>query len=897
MLGRDAELTRLVETLERGALLVTLTGTAGVGKTTLAGHLVRALRDRSAAAVYFADLTHAVTQADVESAVLRALSRDAAWREHAQLGAVLESLGPTVLVLDNFEQLVALAEGTIAAWIASVPELQIVVTSRERLHLSFEVVQELRPLALPAEDACEGAAVELWTERVRAIDASYRVDASSSEVVAELVRRLDGLPLAIELAAARLGRLPAEDLRAELAALSLAPGLRDAIDASWELLDEEERCVFAACGVFRGDISVEAIQAVAGVASALDAITSLLDKSLLVGGGARAVTMLETSRVYACEALARRADRDAIEGRHRDWFRAAAARARVVAERDPRRAQRLLDQDRSNLQAVVRRGDGARTAADLEAALVVATALDEPRWQDGSLTIHEGTAADLGPLLVHPLFDEVAADVRVRALVARARVATWRVDGREMARADLERAVEIAETTTDASVRCLARRFRALAALVRGAADAARADADAALELAVQSENPWLVCLAEAMIAFVLRFQGETRRSRDLLERSRAGLRGLGNDVFAISLGIDLVYVNLDLGDVDAAWTIIHRVEREREALGMPSLPRLQIARGHLALERGNAAAARGYYADASARAHELGESVLELVATVCTAVCGLELSFSRGAARATDRSDELDLRDAIARMTRSGPHLYAGLGDAIASVFHALLGDARTAADALARAERASTDGFGRMAYELCRAFVEAHEPGLSASSTVAGSAGEIVASMAPSASLAEIRILTSILARVGALATRQRPARSRSSGVTEGASFLLDREGRWFVTPEGERVACGSRPVMRRILVALVEARLSEARSLPADAIAEAGWPGERMLPAARKNRLHVMLTRIRDLGLRAAIEARDDGYRLSALVRVDGVGGAPPALLDEPTFDAPLRLASTG
>lgn len=887
MIGRDADLARLLETLDRGALLVTVTGTAGVGKTTLAGHLVRALRAKVTPAVYFADLTHALTVADVESAVLRGLSRDAAWREHAQLGAVLESLGPSVLVLDNFEHLVPLADETIAAWIASVPELQIVVTSRERLHLSFEVVHDLRPLALPVDEACEGAAVELWMERVRAIDCDYRVDPSSSGVVAELLRRLDGLPLAIELAAARLGRLAVEDLRAELDALALAPGLRDAIDASWELLDEDERCVFAACGVFRGDISVEAIQAVSGVPGALDAITSLLDKSLLVGGGARAVTMLETSRVYASEALARRPDRAAIEARHRDWFRAAAARARLVAEGDPRRAQRLLDQERSNLQALVRRGESAATAADLEAALVVATALDEPRWQDGSLTIHEGTAADLGLLVAHPLFDEVAADVKVRALVARGRVATWRVDGREAARRDLERAVEIAERTDDPAVRCLARRFRALAALVRGAAVEARVDADAALALALEAGSPWLVCLAEAMIAFVMRFQDQTRGARELLERSRAGLRALGNDVFAISLGIDLVYVNLDLGDVDAAWTIIHRVEREREALGMPSLPRLEIARGHLALDRGNAAAARAHYVDASARARALGESVLELVATVCTAVCGLELAYSSGASHADVRGDELDLRDAITRMTRSGPHLYEGLGDAIASVFHVLLGDGPTAAEALGRAARASTDGFGRVAYELCRAFVEDH---------AVRDVGDIVASIVPHHSLAEIRILTKILARVGGLASKQRA--SSAPRAADGPSFLLDRQGRWFVTPDGERVACGSRPVMRRILVALVDARLSGARALPADAIAEAGWPGERMLPAARKNRLHVMLTRIRDLGLRAAIEARDDGYRLAAHVRVDGVGSTPPVLLDE-RGEAPalLRLASAG
>ncbi|MFO0612844.1 MAG: NACHT domain-containing protein [Polyangiaceae bacterium] len=278
MIGREADLERVLGVLDEGALLVTIAGPAGVGKTTLAGHVVGALAERGAQAVYFADLTHATSVADIEGAVLRALSREAAWREHAHLGAVLESLGPTILVLDNFEQVVGHADQTVASWISSVPELQVVVTSRERLRLPFEVVHDLRPLAVPRAAGEDSAALELWIQRVRAIDASYSVDASSAGIVAELVRRLDGLPLAIELAAARLGRLSTEDLRVELEALALAPGLRDAIDASFELLTADEQTVFAACGVFRGDISVEAIQAVSGVPNALDAVASLLDK-------------------------------------------------------------------------------------------------------------------------------------------------------------------------------------------------------------------------------------------------------------------------------------------------------------------------------------------------------------------------------------------------------------------------------------------------------------------------------------------------------------------------------------------------------------------------------------------------------------------------------------------
>ncbi|MFO0612843.1 MAG: hypothetical protein U0414_09660 [Polyangiaceae bacterium] len=582
-------------------------------------------------------------------------------------------------------------------------------------------------------------------------------------------------------------------------------------------------------------------------------------------GAHRVVTMLETSRVYASEVLAARPDRAAIEARHREWFRASAARARVIAERDPRRAQRELDRDRTNLQAVVRRGVEASAVADLEAALVVATALDEPRWQDGSLRIHEGTTTVLATLIEHPLFERVEPDTRVRALVAHARIATWRLDGGEVAARDLARAVEVAQRTGDPALRCLAHRFRALAELVRGAEREARVDAEAAIALARASGNPWLVCISEAMLAFVSRFQGQTRASRELLESARAGLRALGNDVFALSLGVDLVYVNLDLGDVHAASSIVERVERERQALGMHPLPRLAIARGHLALERGDAAAARDHYVAAGARARELGESVLELVATVCAAISGLELSCAGGARDAAARGDELDLREAIARMTKSGPHLYAGLGDAVAGVFHAILGDDATATEALDRAS-ASTEGFGRVAYELCRAFVDER---------AVGDAATIVSSAVPHVGLAEIRLLTHILSRVG------RRGASRSS--RDERAFVLDRDGRWFVTPSGERVACGSRPVMRRILVALIDARLGGARPLPAEAIAEAGWPGERMLPAARRNRLHVMLTRIRDLGLRAAIEACDDGYALAPTVRIEG---------------APLlRLASAG
>jgi predicted ATPase/class 3 adenylate cyclase len=330
-LGREAQLSVIRDLLDTaGVRLLTLTGPGGIGKTRLALQGAADQIDRFEDGVYFVDLSP-VRDAD---AAFEAIARAVGLTGSSDEGVleVLKQQLPTrhmLLLLDNFEQVMDAADG-VADLLQHCPDLNVLVTSREALRVRGEHLLAVPPLSLPngsaqtsAEIVAEYEAVRLFVERAREARPSFALTDDNAAAVAEISTRLDGLPLAIELAAARLKLFSPDDLRdrlrSRLELLGRGPRdlparqqtLRGTIEWSYELLDGEEQAVFQLLSVF-SPTRVEAVEEVVarlkslGQVDVVDRLTSLVDKSLvrsLEGSGPQRLSMLETIREYAAERL------------------------------------------------------------------------------------------------------------------------------------------------------------------------------------------------------------------------------------------------------------------------------------------------------------------------------------------------------------------------------------------------------------------------------------------------------------------------------------------------------------------------------------------------------------------------------------------------------------------
>jgi predicted ATPase len=358
-IGRRADLEAIRGLFERGSRLVTLWGPAGMGKTRLALEVAVAwAAAHPSEGVWLCELASSRDLTAVCGAVSRALEAPvAAGKKNAgmveRIGRILAAQGPSLFVADNLEQVIAEATPALDRWVRMAPEVRFLITSRERTRLPGEVSYELAPLSLPSSDDPEQAseAVELFVDRVLAQRRAAAPAQEGAAAVASLVRKLEGIPLAIELAAARADVLGVSGMLGRLQSrLDLLAGgargvsarqatLRSAIEWSWDLLDEAERVALARCSVFRGGFSIEAASAVLGdPVRALDWIQSLRDKSLLraiPGAAGVRFSLYEGVRELAAEKLADHRDRDrhAILVRHAEHFLAAGEAAATAFDR------------------------------------------------------------------------------------------------------------------------------------------------------------------------------------------------------------------------------------------------------------------------------------------------------------------------------------------------------------------------------------------------------------------------------------------------------------------------------------------------------------------------------------------------------------------------------------
>jgi predicted ATPase/DNA-binding winged helix-turn-helix (wHTH) protein len=421
LIGRDVELSEILF-LTEAHRLVTLTGVGGIGKTRLGLEIARRALSRFSDGVWFVELARLSDPALVPSVVAASLGVETSGATMSvdRIAHLLNSK-QLMLLLDNCEHLVGAAAAMAEALLHASPGVRLVATSREPLRVEGEWVYSVPPLAVPTEENSGNdsplryGAVQLFVERARAAQSHFMLDIHNAGVIATVCRRLDGIPLAIELAAARTAALGIDELADGLndrfqllthgsrTALPRQQTLRAAFDWSYALLSYSERLVLRCLAVFAGDFSLRAAIAVVidlPESEVVDNIANLVAKSLVgtdVQGASTRYRLLETTRAYAFELLEEAGELSETARRHAEYFCRTFERA--GAELKTRSA-------RDWLSAYGRR------IHEVRAALAWAFSLD------GDASIGVALTAAAAPLWLHLSQLDECRDCVLRALAA-----------------------------------------------------------------------------------------------------------------------------------------------------------------------------------------------------------------------------------------------------------------------------------------------------------------------------------------------------------------------------------------------------------------------------------------------------------------------------------------------
>jgi predicted ATPase/DNA-binding SARP family transcriptional activator len=649
--GRDEELAT-VTAMVGESRLVTLTGPGGSGKTRLATEVARGLVGRQRDGVWFVELAPVGDGADVPQTVLTTLGLraqaviatspgrtrpDPVEAPIDRLAAALSTRSP-LLVLDNCEHLIAAAAAVADRLLGDCPGLRILATSREPLGITGETLWPVDPLALPPADtdpavALTYPAVRLLADRARAVRPGFTVDAATAPTVVQVCRALDGMPLAIELAAARLRMMSLDQLAGRLddrfrlltggsrMALPRHQTLRAVVDWSWDLLDGPERTLLRRLSVFSGGATLEAVEQVCAgrdlpADRVLDLLTALVDKSLVLVAGDR-YRLLETIKAYGRERLAEAGETAEVQAAFVDWF----TRLAETAEPHLRRQDQLewlarLEADHDNLHAAVRAAI-ASGAADMATRLV--NSVGWYWWLAG----HKSEGAELAAEAV-TMAGEVPPRDRALSLGLAALLAIEGVFDQERAMAWFRRSVEIA-TAENAEDHPLLRLIvaldelmmtfgghsdelhRRLSDLVENEADpwvagtalamrahtalnagqehaAAEADFRAALVAFRSIGERWGLSFTLCSLADLVAWRGDFETAIAYYEEANALFAELVTNEDLVRYRLSLAGLHMNLGRHDRAAAVLAEAERDAERSGLPEgFAAIAHARGNFA--------------------------------------------------------------------------------------------------------------------------------------------------------------------------------------------------------------------------------------------------------------------------------------------------------------------------
>jgi predicted ATPase len=623
-LGREKELPEVLRLLA-DARLLTLTGPGGTGKTRLAAQAAAMLAEDYPDGVWWVPLAPLRDPGLVLSTASQTLGAKNGLAEHIGDKSML-------VLLDNFEQVID-AAADVGSLLTSCPRLQVLVTSRERLQVTGEQEYPVPPLVHE-----EG--VGFFLARARAVAPDFEPD----ETISEICRRLDDLPLALELAAARVKALTPQQIleRLEQRLPLLTGGARDlpdrqrtlraTIEWSYELLDESERQLFARLGVFRGGCTLEAAEAVA--AADVDTLQSLVDKSLLRHTGDR-YWMLETIREFAAEHIA-----DETRRRHAAYFLALAEAAEPHLPAYEREWVDCLDREHDNLRAAL---DWLEAEHETESMQRLAGAL-------ARFWLMRGHAREGGERLERTLAaGDSPAPARLKALNGAA-LLLW-TEGRHATEA-----LALAESLDDRAGAAQAKLALAGAASDRDMA-AARAFYEDAAELYRELGDEHMLMVTIRGLAWACLELGDAERGRALHEENLQRARALGNTrIEAITLGA-LSTEHIEEGRLDVALPMLLESHRLHEQVDDPMQTAFDIFRFAMFLtEAGTTEAAATVLAAADARAADAGVELLRWDPAVGKMLAKLRERLGEEAFQAAwERGGELTAEQAFALALEHG--------------------------------------------------------------------------------------------------------------------------------------------------------------------------------------------------------------------------------------------------
>lgn len=644
--GRQAEMTSLQDTLA-DSRLVTLTGAGGVGKTRLAVHVAALIADKFRDGVCYVDLAPISHPDVVPVTAARALGLpDLPGR--STMDTLLRFLrGRQVLiVLDNCEHLLDASSKLVTGLLTAATGLTVLATSREPLGVAGEAAWQLPSLSL-ADDA-----VELFADRARLAQAGFTVNNDNAGAVAQICTRLDGMPLAIELAAARVRTMSLTEIVDGLhdrfrlltggsrTAVRRQQTLRASVDWSHALLTQTERSLFRRLAVFLGGFDLTAAQTVAGgddiePYQVLDQLTLLVDKSLVLAensSGRTRYRLLETVRQYALEKLSESEEADAIRARHRDYYASIAALLDTPGRTD---YEQLIQQAETNMDNLRSAFTWSLENSDLEQALGLASSL-QPLWHTRG-RILEGCAWFDAIPIDQASKQQVTPATRARALADMAVVTLFRGDGMARAQHALILARELADPV-------LLARVLTACGIVAGYlydADAAAAYYAEAADLARAIGDRWRLSQILAQQSNTAVMQGDPVAARATAEEGRDVADAVGDRFGARQCGLSLGWALLMRGDLVDAVAQFSAVVADCQ----PAHDEFLAASGLMGL--GVAQAQRGDVSAASAAAEvaleavaDLGEYFLGLgyVASAQAALAGGEVAAADAASEAAWR-------------------------------------------------------------------------------------------------------------------------------------------------------------------------------------------------------------------------------------------------------------------